>query len=344
MPCRHHVRGQHYAGRLPEESGLVSEQQIIFTARECAELLPAEPDPSPLGPKEVRGRTLATLVSAGTELNGGYLGQRFPSEPGYAAVFQVEEVGSEVTGITPGDRAYCSGRHRSFQRASLPDVLRVPDGISPAEATFGRLMGVSMSTLTTTKARPPETVLVTGLGLVGHLAALVFRACGYGVIVSDPSPARRALAERSGLPDVRDAVPVDDPALAGKIALTLECSGHEAAVVDACRLVRKGGEVAMIGAPWRQLTDLSAHSITNSIFHRYVTLRSGWEWELPLHGTEFRSGNIWENYRAAMDWLADGRVRVSGLYETAPPEDAQRVFQSLMRQEWPTLAAVFNWE
>jgi threonine dehydrogenase-like Zn-dependent dehydrogenase len=259
-------------------------------------------------------------------------------------VFQVEEVGSEVTGLAPGDRAYCSGRHRSFQRASLPDVLRVPDGLSPAEATFGRLMGVSMSTLTTTKARPPETVLVTGLGLVGHLAALVFRACGYGVIVSDPSSARRALAERSGLPDIRDAVPVEDPALAGKIALTLECSGHEAAVVDACRLVRKGGEVALIGAPWRQLTDLSAHSITHSIFHRYVTLRSGWEWELPLHGAEFRSGNIWENYRAAMEWLAEGRVRVSGLYETAPPADAQRVFQSLMRQEWPTLAAVFSWE
>lgn len=321
----------------------MSETQILFTAREQAELATVEADRSPLGPKEVRGPTLATLVSAGTELNGAYLGERFPARPGYAAIFQVEEVGLEVEGLKPGDRAYCMGPHRSYQRASVPDVLRVPDGLSPEEATFARLMGVSMSTLTTTKARPPETVLVTGLGLVGHLAALIFRACGYRIIVSDPSPARRALAQASGLPDVRDAVPVGDPALVEKVALTLECSGHEAAVVEACRLVRKGGEIALIGAPWQQRTELPAHAITHSVFFRYVTVRSGWEWELPLHGAEFRSGNIWENYRAALDWLADGRVSVAELYQAAPPADAQRVYQQLLRQEWPALGAVFQW-
>ena len=63
------------------------------------------------------GRTLATLISAGTELAGAYQGSTFPKYPGYAAVFEVEEVGSEVQHLHPGDLAYCSGPHRSFQRA-----------------------------------------------------------------------------------------------------------------------------------------------------------------------------------------------------------------------------------
>ena len=67
------------------------EYSVTFTAREQAELLPLERDETPLGPDEVAGKTLATLISAGTELAGGYLGERFPSRPGYAAVDVFED-------------------------------------------------------------------------------------------------------------------------------------------------------------------------------------------------------------------------------------------------------------
>ena len=36
---------------------------------------------------EVAGRTLASLISAGTDLAGQYQGERFPTVPGYASVF-----------------------------------------------------------------------------------------------------------------------------------------------------------------------------------------------------------------------------------------------------------------
>jgi len=91
---------------------------VQFTATETAELLPVERDARPLGAREVAGRTVATLISAGTELNGGYLATSgFPRGSGYAAVFEVEEVGREVEGIKVGDLAFCMGPHRSFQRA-----------------------------------------------------------------------------------------------------------------------------------------------------------------------------------------------------------------------------------
>lgn len=322
---------------------MTTDRCITFTARERAELLSTERDAAPIGPREVAGSTLATLVSAGTEIQGGYLGSHFPAQPGYAAVFTVEQVGGEVSELQIGDRAFCMGGHRSWQRVPVENALRVPDSLASEQAVFARLMGVSMSTLTTTMARPPQRTLVTGLGPVGHLAAQIFHACGYQVTACDPDAARRGYAAQNGVPDVRAAVPLDDPQIAGRVALAVECSGHEQAVLDCCRAVCRRGEVTLVGVPWHRRTDLTAHALLHTIFHHYVVVRSGWEWELPLHETPFRTNSIFGNLSAALRWLAEGRVRVSNLIETARPSDAQQVYQSLLHHRWHKLAAVFDW-
>lgn len=315
---------------------------VAFTGREQAELIAAERDEAPLGPREIAGRTLATLISAGTELAGGYLGEQFPNRPGYAAAFEVEEVGTEVTAVRPGELAFCMGRHQSWQRAPEDRILRVPASVPPPAAAFARLMGVTMSTLTTTTARPPEPVLVTGLGLVGHLGARIFDRCGYQVVACDPDAGRREIATGAGLPRV--IASVDELGdLAGRVGLALECSGHEQAVLDACRVVRKRGEIALVGAHWRRRTDITAHEILRLVFHNYLVLRSGWEWELSLQPTEFRTGSIFGNYRAALDWLADGRIRVDGLYSLLSPRDAQQAYQDLLHSRVDRLAIVFDW-
>jgi threonine dehydrogenase-like Zn-dependent dehydrogenase len=319
------------------------EHAVTITDREQAELQEIESDARPLGPREVTGRTLATLVSAGTELAGAYLGASFPRVPGYAAVFEAEAAGSEVEGVQRGDRLFCMGPHRSYQRVSQEQALPVPEGLAPEAAVFARMMGVSMATLTSTTARPPAPVLVMGLGLVGHLAAQLFAACGYEVTACDPANARREIAVQAGIRSVLPAPPLDDPAFAGQVALVLECSGHEQAALDGCRAVRKRGEVVLVGTPWQRRTDLSAHELLHLVFHRYVALRSGWEWQLPLQSAEFRRNSIFGNLAAALRWLAEGRVRVNGLYRTASPRDAQQVYQALLYQRHERLAAVFDW-
>lgn len=318
------------------------EVAITFTARGRVELLPAQPNAEPLGPREIAGRTLASLVSAGTE--GATLDKKsgFPLVPGYAAVFEVESVGAEVDDIRAGDRALCMGPHRSWQRVAREEALLLPAGLAPETAVFARLMGVGMSTLTTTVARPPQKVLIMGLGLVGHLAAQVFAGCGYEVLACDPVESRRALAARVGV-EARSEVPLHDSDWAGHIALALECSGHEAAALDACRMVRPRGEVVLVGTSWRRRSEMFAHELLHAIFHRYVVLRSGWEWEVPLHPTGFRSGSIWGNLAAALRWLAEGRVKVEGLAALAAPAQAQNVYHDLQHARWPALAAVFDW-
>jgi threonine dehydrogenase-like Zn-dependent dehydrogenase len=315
-----------------------SMRAIAFTAREAAELVDWPLDPAPLRADEVAGRTLATLASPGTELNG-YLAERAqPALSGYAAVFEIDEVGAEVRDLRPGDIVFAMGPHASRQRVARAMVVPVPPGLAPAVAVFCRLMGVGWSTLTTTAARPPDRVLVTGLGPVGNLAAQVFAAAGYEVTAVDPVPARCELAARHGLRDLRASA----ERLGEEVALAVECSGHERAVLDAINAVRKRGEVTLVGVPWKQRSDLSAHALLHAVFHRYVVLRSGWEWEVPLHPRDFACGSIVANWAAGLRWLADRRVRVEGLASTVSPKEAQRVWQDLVHQRG-TPTVVFDW-
>ncbi len=320
-----------------------TEYAITITHKERAELLPFE-ESTQVGPDEIAGRTLATLVSAGTELNSSYLAEKgHPTTPGYAAVVEVEEAGERVERFRPGDVVFCMGGHRSYHKVNQDQALSVPAGLPAEVATFARLMGVSMTTLNTTTARPPGRVLICGLGLVGHLAAQNFAGCGYEVFASDPVESRREMATRAGLKNVFSAVPLGDENLSGSFALALECSGHEQALLDAAKVVRKRGEVVCIATPWRQFTDLPMHDLHRAIFLNYVVIRSGWEWELPHHTTGFRNGSIFENLSGALNWLCEGRVRVDSIYSKYSPGNAQQAYQDLLHKKTDRLAVVFDW-
>lgn len=314
---------------------------ITITAREEAELLPIEPLPE-LAPTQVRGRTLCTVVSPGTELAANYRGENFPSHPGYAAVFRADECGAEVENISPGDVLFCMGHHQSLQQRDATEVVTVPKMVPPHYAPIARLMGVSMTTLMTTDARPGDPVLVTGAGPIGYLAAHLFAHSGYEVHVVEPHDARRENLKRSGIRTAYPSMPLDAP-LCGEVALVVDCSGHEQAVIDGVRMVRKGGEVVLVGVPWQRRTDRFAHELLTEVFHRYAVLRSGWEWELPLHKEDFRPHSIFGNFRLALQWLARGIIPLEGLIKLIAPADAQSVYQSLLHEPGRELFQVFDW-
>lgn len=300
-------------------------------------------DPAPLPDDHVQGTMLATAVSPGTELNWSYANQD-PAKPasgtGYAAVFRVDRAGP-ASGCAVGEVRFTMYNHGAQVRCPGASTILVPEGVAPADAALARLVGVSWSTLTTTAARPPERVAVTGLGIIGNLAAQLFHAAGYRVLACDPVAARRRHLDGSGI-EVCERLPVGDPAHAD-ISLAVECSGHESAALDACRLVRKGGEVALVGVPWKRRADQQSFDLLHAVFHRYVHLRSGWEWEVPRDTTDFRHGSIRGNTEAAMRWLGSGRLRSAGIVQRADPRDCQRVYADLAAQRGDALTAVFDW-
>ena len=320
-----------------------SMKAVAFTAPQQAELVDWPCDPSPVHVGQVAGPTLVTLVSPGTEVNAYLADRTEPGLSGYAAVFRAEQVARDVTDVAPGDVLFCMGNHVSWQRTDRAACLKVPPGLAPEVAVAARLMNVTWSTLTTTTARPPDRVLITGLGPVGHLAAQVFQAAGYRVTAVDPSEPRRAMAMRMGIADVRSAAPLDDPAICGQIGLALECAGHEQAVLECCKMVRKRGEVVLIGVPWKQRTDLTAHTVLHAIFHQYAVVRSGWEWEVPHHPRDFTVGSLFGQMAGAMEWLQAGRVQVDGLFRLMPPARVQEAWQDLLNMRTEHLSLVFDW-
>ncbi|HEV8245193.1 MAG TPA: zinc-binding alcohol dehydrogenase [Polyangiaceae bacterium] len=325
---------------------MTPELEIAVVAPERAELRALRPDQpkpgDPLAEDEVEGHTLVSAVSPGTELSAAFTGNKFPAHPGYAAVFRVERTGSAVSDLEPGNAVFCMGAHRSFQRHKAARVVRLPDGLEPRVGVLTRLMSISMTTLVTTQARPPAPVLVVGLGPVGNLAAQVFHTSGYRVIGCDPVATRRALLSRRGI-EVVPAVPTQDDPLVGRVDLVVDCSGHEAAVLDACKLVRRGGEVVLVGVPWARRSEISAHALLHAVFHQYAVLRSGWEWELPLDSTDFRAGSIKANLEAGLHWLKAGRIDVSEFADLAAPSEAHDVYTRLLAQRTSGLTTVFDW-
>jgi threonine dehydrogenase-like Zn-dependent dehydrogenase len=326
-------------------------QEILIPSRGTFVL--SDYDESPLGAHEIRGATLCTLISQGTEM-GWANGDTFPIRPGYAAVFRVDEVGADVSTVKPGELRFAMGPHRTTQTHAARDTLPLPPDMPPEVAVIARLIGVSMTTLMTTRARPGDRVIVTGAGPVGLLAAQLFRIGGFRVTVIDPDATRRSQAAASGLADVRAAMPLEDTALKGQVALVVDCSGHEAAVLEGCQMVRRGGEVVLVGVPWRPLTDLSAHHLLSAVFFNHVTLRSGWEWELPIHAHDFQWDELLEGYNnaahsifggfaRALEWLAEGRFRLDGMTHVASPADPARTYAAIMARQIAEPFIVLDW-
>ena len=300
------------------------------------------------------GSTVVSLVSPGTELavyrsiytEDAPLGS--PAVPGYAAVFRIEEFGEDVKRLEVGQLVYGMGGHGSRQCLPADVVRALPARLPPAIAVFARLAAVNMTTLVTTRAQPPGPVLVLGLGVVGNLAAQVFQAASYEVVANDPVESRVLLARTTGVVNARATL---EGAELPPFSLVVDCSGHEDAALQACRFVRKGGEVVLVGVPWLQRGEASAHDLLKEVFHRFLHLRSGWEWELPTTEEPWEpaeappprhDGSAIGNQELALHWLATGAINVNGLGVEVAPEDAQQAYQALLRQEGP-LTRLFRW-
>ncbi|HEY0826590.1 MAG TPA: zinc-binding alcohol dehydrogenase [Bacilli bacterium] len=315
---------------------------VMITDYAKAELLEVEPMAEP-GTDEVVAETLYSLISPGTELAAVYLGEPpFPKGSGYAAVSKVLKAGNQVVNVKPGDLVFSMGGHRSRQLIKKEWIVALPEGLDPWKGPLIRLMGVSMTTMVTTSARPGDRVLVMGAGPVGYLAAHIFRNAGYEVTVCDPDTERLHMVKESGISHVCQSVSdeLDKP---DPFALVLECSGRESALLDGLRSVRRSGEVVMVGVPWKRHTELTAHDISWEIFHKYALLRSGWEWDLPMFTDVYHPHSSFSNFHTAAKWFQEGKIPVEGLIRKVSPQDAQDAYQALVNRTWKELFIVFDW-
>ena len=328
-------------------------ERVVFRAPMQAELESMVIDEANLGLTEVVIRTHVTVISPGTELANlqGKLHMNsdaprsFPmTGVGYANVGVVVAAGSELA-VRPGQRVYSMGNHASVVRLDARErfCVPVPEGLSDEQAVFVRLANVSMTTMRTTIARGGDGVAVVGLGLVGNLAAQVFQACGMRVSAIDLSPARRAVAARCGIRSVHGPETVTE--LARRHRLVVEATGSAEALAGAIGLAQDGGEIVMIGAPWGgDENSVPSSRLTRDVFFRFLTLRSGSEWEIPRQPHPRLADSILSNVETGLAWLADGRLTVEPLItHRLSPNQIASAYEGLRTRKDEYLGVILRW-
>ena len=105
-----------------------------------------------------------------------------------------------------------------------------------------------------------EDVLVSGAGPIGLMATAVAKHAGARfVVVSEPNPVRRALAERMGATvtvDPRERTLDDVQAQLGMVEgfdVVMEMSGNAAALRSAISAMAHGGGIAILGIPTEEI-------------------------------------------------------------------------------------------
>lgn len=181
---------------------------VVFAAPNEVEIRTMElPE---VGPRDVRIRTVFSGVSQGTERwlltnryrwTGGV--PQYPHHPGYQAAGIVEEVGTEVDDLRPGDQVFAQGTRFADPEARFglgshtaelvqvrEDVTLLDPSVYLAAASLLRMAGVSRHGVRLTGVDPGDLVVVIGLGMIGQMSAQAARRAGGRVIAADVIPAR----------------------------------------------------------------------------------------------------------------------------------------------------------
>jgi (R,R)-butanediol dehydrogenase/meso-butanediol dehydrogenase/diacetyl reductase len=212
-------------------------------------------------------------------------GAQNPQILGHEFAGDVVATGSGVTRVVEGDRvaimplAYCG--HCAYCRRGLQhlcatmgcvglshawggmaelatvaeyQVVRLPESVTYRQGALIEPTAVAAYGVERGGVGPGDSVLVTGAGPIGALAALCAHSAGAsGVYVSEPNAARRARADALGVAIVLDPTSTDVPEFLRDqtdglgVDVAIECSGHPAGFTAAISSLRRRGTLAQTG-------------------------------------------------------------------------------------------------
>jgi predicted dehydrogenase/threonine dehydrogenase-like Zn-dependent dehydrogenase len=144
-----------------------------------------------------------------------------PLPLGYCNVGVVIEAGEGVTGFNAGDRVVSNGHHAEMVCVPKNLCARIDPEIDDEHATFTVLGAIGLQGVRLLAPTLGESVVVTGLGLIGLIAVQLLLANGCRVLGIDLNPRRLELARQFG------AQTVDVPGGADPVAAaTAFSNGH----------------------------------------------------------------------------------------------------------------------
>ncbi len=338
-------------------------RRFLMRAPQQVELETFELDETALNPGDILVRHDVNTISPGTEL-ASFTGLaqesdttsygKYPFRPGYAAVGTVVATGPGTPRFPIGTRVLHSALHATFG-VSRPaaSVVPVPEGLASEDAVFARLAAISLTAVRLSAAEPGETVAVIGQGMIGNLAAQLFRATGVRVLVVDPNPARLALSAKCGISERLAEIGQVLEATQGVGAETVvDATGMPGPIATAIDVVARFGELILLGTPrGAPATPIDFTHFVARAHERTIRVQGAHaSTSPPRDGTGLPRTPVRHSIEANLRYLFDAMLPNPPQLALAPvrthsfpPENAQEAYSGLLEQPEQYMGVVFRW-
>lgn len=337
-------------------------QSVYFTGSKEVEIRDEQPRECP--PDRVRVRTLYSGISAGTEmlvyrhqvpgqmpvdtgiqsLQGQF---EYPMKYGYSLVGEITETGSEVDASLEGKRIFAFHPHESTFLAHPPELIELPDDLTPEEGVFLPNMETAVNLVMDGQPTIGEQIVILGQGVVGLLTTRVLSQYpGATIYTVDAYQSRRNAsiqfgANQSFATDEESIVNLQKLLFSAEDTdgadLLYEVSGAPEALNQCLEYVGFGGRI-IVGS-WYGTKPVNLNM--GGRFHRdRVTIQSS-----QVSTIESRYRDRWTTSRrlqVAMDALQNSSLQ-SLITHRFPIADAARAYQLIDEHPEKTIQVILTY-
>ena len=333
-------------------------KQIVFTRPYVAELLESEYNAPRYG--EVTVELEYSAISSGTE-KANFIGQRpgttlseydevpFPRCLGYSAAGHITAIGEGVTDLSIGDKVVVFwGHHKKNITISRKNVVRIPSGVTTAEAAMAFISTFPLAAVRKTKVEIGESAMVMGLGVLGIFAVQLLRAAGaYPIIAVDPVKERRELALKMGADYALD--PTENSFAEKVIGITnggvnvcIEVTGLGIGLIQALDCMKLMGRVALLGCTRSSKFEIDYYG---KVHGRGITLIGAHTLARPKLES---APNLWtdeDDVAATLSLVKGGRLNIKDMIcEIHSPSEAGTVYTRLANEKNFPIGVLFDWD
>lgn len=332
--------------------------QIVFTDVNKAEFLKMEDfDLSSLDDDSVVVKTAVSTISSGTEkanvtgnkfVPGNEIKPKFPRSLGYSSAGSVVAVGKKVDDLKVGDRVVVFwGNHKNYNIVNKANCVKIPDGVDFYDAAISFIGTFSLAAIRKTKLEIGESLMVTGLGLLGQLAVKLARVNGaYPIIAADMSESRRELALKNGADYAFDPLDKDfakkvREVSGGGVKTAIEVTGVGAGLDETLDCMAKLGRVALLGC-----TRDSNFSINyyGKVHFPGITLVGAHTIARPENESYPNYFTHQDDIKAILNLIKGGRLSLKDMVsEIHDPKDCEEIYKRLATDKDFPIGVQFKW-
>ena len=243
-----------------------------------------------------------------------------PLPLGYCNVGRILDASN--TGFETGKRVVSNGFHAEIIRVPKNLMAAIPDEVNDETAAFTVLGAIAMQGIRLANPTVGETVVVTGLGLIGLLTVQILKANGCRVLGIDFDSAKCELAKQFGA-EVVDLSKNQDPlsiaeAFSRKrgvdsVIITASSKSNDI-VHQAATMCRKRGRIVLVGVVGLELSrsEFYEKELSFQVSCSYGPGRYDENYEDK--GEDYPFGLVrWteqRNFEAVLDLMASGSIKV----------------------------------